>query len=157
MKTRRRRRQGGDEDKEETKRALKIRIKEHKAATRRGETEKSAIAEHTWDNNTQYCGRRPALLVTVASYLLASLTVLYIHMYSMCSNVWCWHWWCYCRVNSADWAKVWLSLTFYLNLLTKSDVAYKRKTGLRILNPRGLTRQERLYTFPVCDLLSITY
>ena len=31
-----------DEDKEETKRALKIHIKEHKAATRRGETEKSA-------------------------------------------------------------------------------------------------------------------
>ena len=32
----------------ETKRALDTRIKEHRAATRRGETEKSAIAEHAW-------------------------------------------------------------------------------------------------------------
>jgi len=32
----------------ETKRALETRIKEHKAATRRGETTKSAIAEHAW-------------------------------------------------------------------------------------------------------------
>ena len=73
-----------DEDKEEMKRALKIRIKEHKAATRQGETEKSATAEHTWDSNTQYCGRRPALLVTVASYLLASLTMLCIYTCALC-------------------------------------------------------------------------
>ena len=32
----------------ETKRALETCIKEDKAATRRGETEKSAIAEHAW-------------------------------------------------------------------------------------------------------------
>ena len=32
----------------EMKRALETRIKEHRAATRWGETEKSAIAEHTW-------------------------------------------------------------------------------------------------------------
>ena len=32
----------------ETKRALETRLKEHQAATRRGETEKSAITEHTW-------------------------------------------------------------------------------------------------------------
>ena len=32
----------------ETKRALETRIKEHKAATRRGETTKSAIEEHAW-------------------------------------------------------------------------------------------------------------
>ena len=30
------------------KRALETRIEEHKAATRRGETEKSVIAEHAW-------------------------------------------------------------------------------------------------------------
>ena len=30
------------------KRALETRIKEHRAATKRGETEKSAIAEHAW-------------------------------------------------------------------------------------------------------------
>ena len=32
----------------ETKRMLETRLKEHKAATRRGETEKSAVAEHAW-------------------------------------------------------------------------------------------------------------
>ena len=32
----------------EMKRALETRIKEHRAATRRGKTEKSAIAEHAW-------------------------------------------------------------------------------------------------------------
>ena len=32
----------------ETKRALETRFKEHQAATRRGELEKSAIAEHAW-------------------------------------------------------------------------------------------------------------
>ena len=32
----------------EMKRALETRIKEHRAATRQGETEKSAIAEHAW-------------------------------------------------------------------------------------------------------------
>ena len=32
----------------ETKRTLETRLKEHQAATRRGETEKSAIAEHAW-------------------------------------------------------------------------------------------------------------
>lgn len=32
----------------ETKRALGTRLKEHQANTRRGETEKSAIAEHAW-------------------------------------------------------------------------------------------------------------
>ena len=32
----------------ETKRAFETRIREHKAATRPGETEKSVIAEHTW-------------------------------------------------------------------------------------------------------------
>ena len=33
---------------QETKRALETRIKEHKTVTRQGETEKLAIAEHTW-------------------------------------------------------------------------------------------------------------
>ena len=32
----------------ETKRALGTRLKEHQAATRRGETKKSAVAEHAW-------------------------------------------------------------------------------------------------------------
>ena len=31
-----------------TKRTLEIRLNEHKAATRRGEVEKSAKAEHAW-------------------------------------------------------------------------------------------------------------
>ena len=34
----------------ETKRALETRICEHQAAVRRGETEKSAIADHAWTN-----------------------------------------------------------------------------------------------------------
>ena len=37
----------------ETKRALEMRLKEHQAATRRGETEKSAIAEHAWSRHHQ--------------------------------------------------------------------------------------------------------
>lgn len=37
----------------ETKRALETRIKEHKAATRRGELEKSAIAEHALNHHHQ--------------------------------------------------------------------------------------------------------
>ena len=37
----------------ETKQALKTRIKEHKAATRRGEMEKSAIAEYAWNHHHQ--------------------------------------------------------------------------------------------------------
>ena len=74
-----------DEDKEEMKRALKIHIKEHKAATRRGETEKSAIAEHTWDSNTQYCGRRPALLVNLPIMMLASLTMPCIYTRTECA------------------------------------------------------------------------
>ena len=37
----------------ETKRALEMRLKEHQAATRRGETEKSAIAEHSWSRHHQ--------------------------------------------------------------------------------------------------------
>ena len=37
----------------ETKRALETHIKEHKAATRRGELEKSAIAEHAWSHHHQ--------------------------------------------------------------------------------------------------------
>ena len=37
----------------ETKRALQTRMKEHKAATRRGELEKSAIAEHVWIHHHQ--------------------------------------------------------------------------------------------------------
>ena len=32
----------------ETRRSLESRLKEHQAATRRGETEKSAVAEHAW-------------------------------------------------------------------------------------------------------------
>ena len=34
-----------------TKRCLGTRLKEHQAATRQGETEKSAIAEHAWNHN----------------------------------------------------------------------------------------------------------
>ena len=37
----------------ETKRALETRMKEHKAATRRGELEKSAITEHAWKHHHQ--------------------------------------------------------------------------------------------------------
>ena len=37
----------------ETKRALETHLKEHQAATRRGETEKSAITEHTWSRHHQ--------------------------------------------------------------------------------------------------------
>ena len=37
----------------ETKRVLGTRLKEHQAATRRGETDKSAIAEHAW--TYQHC------------------------------------------------------------------------------------------------------
>ena len=37
----------------ETKRALEVRIKEHQAATRRGELEKSAIAKHAWNHHHQ--------------------------------------------------------------------------------------------------------
>ena len=37
----------------ETKRALGTRLKEHQAATRRGQTEKSAIAEHAWSQHHQ--------------------------------------------------------------------------------------------------------
>ena len=33
----------------ETKRSLETRLKEHQATTRRGETDKSAIAEHAWE------------------------------------------------------------------------------------------------------------
>ena len=40
----------------ETKRALEVHIKEHQTATRRGELEKSAIAEHAWTTITKYCG-----------------------------------------------------------------------------------------------------
>ena len=36
-----------------TKRALETRIKEHQAATRRGEIEKSAMAEHAWSQHHQ--------------------------------------------------------------------------------------------------------
>ena len=37
----------------EMKRALETRMKEHKAATRRGELKKSAIAEHAWNHHHQ--------------------------------------------------------------------------------------------------------
>ena len=37
---------GGQKYIGETKKALEMRLKEHQAATRRGETEKSAITEH---------------------------------------------------------------------------------------------------------------
>ena len=37
----------------ETKRALETRLNEHQAATRRGETEKSAITEHAWSRHHQ--------------------------------------------------------------------------------------------------------
>ena len=37
----------------ETKRVLETHLKEHQAATRRGETEKSAIAEHAWSRQHQ--------------------------------------------------------------------------------------------------------
>ena len=37
----------------ETKRALGTRLKEHQAVTRRGEVEKSAIAEHAWAEQHQ--------------------------------------------------------------------------------------------------------
>ena len=37
----------------ETKRALETRLKEQQAATRRGETEKSAITEHAWSQHHQ--------------------------------------------------------------------------------------------------------
>ena len=37
----------------ETKRALETHLKEHQAATRRGETEKSAITEHAWSRHHQ--------------------------------------------------------------------------------------------------------
>ena len=37
----------------ETKRALETHLKEHQAATRRGETEKSAIIEHAWSRHHQ--------------------------------------------------------------------------------------------------------
>ena len=37
----------------ETKRALETCLKDHQAATRRGETEKLAIAEHTWSRHRQ--------------------------------------------------------------------------------------------------------
>ena len=37
----------------ETKTALETRMKEHKVATRRGELEKSAIAEHAWNHHHQ--------------------------------------------------------------------------------------------------------
>ena len=33
----------------ETKRSLETRLKEHQAATRQGETDKSTIAEHAWE------------------------------------------------------------------------------------------------------------
>ena len=46
----------------ETKRALETRIKEHRAATRRGEMEKSAIAEHAW-------GQQPPILWEETSVL----------------------------------------------------------------------------------------
>ena len=36
-----------------TKRALEMHLKEHQAATRRGETEKSAITEHAWSRHHQ--------------------------------------------------------------------------------------------------------
>ena len=37
----------------ETKRALETHLKEHQTATRRGETEKSAITEHAWSRHHQ--------------------------------------------------------------------------------------------------------
>ena len=41
----------------ETKRALETRIGEHQAAVRRGETEKSAVADHAWtkQHNLNHC------------------------------------------------------------------------------------------------------
>ena len=38
----------------ETKRNLGTRLGEHQAATRRGETEKSALAEHAWAKQRQH-------------------------------------------------------------------------------------------------------
>ena len=46
----------------ETKRALETCLKEHQAATRRGETEKSAIAEHAWSRNHQPLWEEPRIL-----------------------------------------------------------------------------------------------
>ena len=50
--------------------------------------------------------------------MLARLTMLCIHMCSMCGNVWYWYWQCY---YTADWAEVWPSTVFYLKPLMKSD------------------------------------
>ena len=46
----------------ETQRALETCLKEHQAATRRGETEKSAIAEHAWSRNHQPLWEEPRIL-----------------------------------------------------------------------------------------------
>ena len=46
----------------ETKRALETQLKEHQAATGRGGTEKSAIAEHAWSRHHQaLCGETKIL------------------------------------------------------------------------------------------------
>ena len=67
----------------ETKRALETRIKEHKAATRRGETTKSAIAEHAWKEHhvilwdeTKEAKNNTTLLIKEALYICLSDTQL---------------------------------------------------------------------------------
>ena len=46
----------------ETKRCLGIRMREHQAATKRGETEKSAIAEHAWLNQHRFLWDETSIL-----------------------------------------------------------------------------------------------
>ena len=70
----------------ETKRALETRIKEHKTATRRGETMKSAIAEHAWKEHhvilwdetkvLDQAKNNTALLIKEALYICLSDTQL---------------------------------------------------------------------------------
>ena len=51
------------------KKVLEMHLKEHQAAIRRGETEKSAVAEHTWSRHHQLSGRRRGSLTVQATSL----------------------------------------------------------------------------------------
>ena len=64
----------------ETKRALETHIKEHRAATRRGETEKSAIAEHAWGQQYPILWEKTSLLDQSMNTTLLIKEALHIHL-----------------------------------------------------------------------------
>ena len=64
----------------ETKRALETRIKEHRAATRWGETEKSAIAEHAWGHQHPILWEETSMLNQPKNTTLLTKEALHIRL-----------------------------------------------------------------------------